>query len=106
MNPFSAWTAVGLISASARRILEMINDETDLDENEAGYQAAIQGQVTFEDVSFGYNGEPVLADISFSVEPGQTVAIVGQTGSGKTTLTRLINRIFDAGNGRILIDSR
>jgi ATP-binding cassette subfamily B protein len=90
--------------ASARRILELLNDETDLDENEAGHQAPIQGKVTFDHVSFGYNGEPVLNDISFAVEPGQTVAIVGQTGSGKTTLTRLINRIFDAGNGRILID--
>ncbi len=90
--------------ASARRILELLNDETDLDENEAGHQAPIQGQVTFDQVSFGYNGEPVLQEISFSVEPGQTVAIVGQTGSGKTTLTRLINRIFDAGNGRILVD--
>ncbi|MCC6604289.1 MAG: ABC transporter ATP-binding protein [Anaerolineae bacterium] len=90
--------------ASARRILELLNDETDLDENEAGHQAPIQGQVTFDHVSFGYDGEPVLDDISFAVAPGQTVAIVGQTGSGKTTLTRLINRIFDAGNGRILID--
>ncbi len=101
-----SFNLVQLGVASARRILELINDETDLDENEAGYQAPIQGKVQFEDVRFGYNGEPVLDGISFSVEPGQTVAIVGQTGSGKTTLTRLINRIFDAGNGRILIDGR
>ena len=101
-----SFNLVQLGIASARRILEMINDETDLDENEAGHQATIQGQVAFEAVSFGYNGESVLADVTFSVEPGQTVAIVGQTGSGKTTLTRLINRIFDAGNGRILIDGR
>ncbi|MCA9943012.1 MAG: ABC transporter ATP-binding protein [Anaerolineales bacterium] len=99
-----SFNLVQLGIASARRILEMINDETNLDENEAGHQATIRGQVTFENVGFGYNGEPVLDGISFSVEPGQTVAIVGQTGSGKTTLTRLINRIFDAGNGRILID--
>ncbi|MBK8904123.1 MAG: ABC transporter ATP-binding protein [Anaerolineaceae bacterium] len=99
-----SFNLVQLGIASARRILELLNDETDLDENEAGHQAPIRGQVTFDHVSFGYNGEPVLEDISFSVEPGQTVAIVGQTGSGKTTLTRLINRIFDAGNGRILID--
>ncbi|WP_420640985.1 ABC transporter ATP-binding protein [Candidatus Leptofilum sp.] len=99
-----SFNLVQLGIASARRILELINDETDLDENEAGHQATIQGQVTFEDVRFGYNGEPVLDGIRFAVEPGQTVAIVGQTGSGKTTLTRLINRIFDAENGRILID--
>jgi ATP-binding cassette subfamily B protein len=101
-----SFNLVQLGVASARRILEMINDETDLDENEAGHQATIEGQVTFDAVNFAYNGEPVLADISFTVAPGQTVAIVGQTGSGKTTLTRLINRIFDAGNGRILIDGR
>ncbi len=101
-----SFNLVQLGIASAGRILELINDETDLDENEAGHRAIIQGQVAFDGVSFGYDGEPMLADISFSVEPGQTVAIVGQTGSGKTTLTRLINRIFDAGNGRILIDGR
>ena len=99
-----SFNLVQLGIASARRILELINDETDLDENEAGHQATIQGQVAFEQVSFGYDGQLVLEDITFSAEPGQTVAIVGQTGSGKTTLTRLINRIFDAENGRILID--
>ncbi len=94
--------------ASARRILEMLNEETSLDENETGHSHPIQGRVIFESVSFSYNGRsdtaPVLRDISFTAEPGQTVAIVGQTGSGKTTLTRLINRIFDADNGRVLID--
>jgi ATP-binding cassette subfamily B protein len=94
--------------ASARRILELLNAETSLDENVAGHSHPIQGRVTFEHVSFSYNGRsdasPVLQDISFTAEPGQTVAIVGQTGSGKTTLTRLINRIFDADNGRVLID--
>jgi ATP-binding cassette subfamily B protein len=94
--------------ASARRILQLLNEETSLDENEAGYTHPIEGRVTFENVSFSYNGRadtaPVLQDISFTAEPGQTVAIVGQTGSGKTTLTRLINRIFDADNGRVLID--
>jgi ATP-binding cassette, subfamily B, bacterial len=94
--------------ASSRRILEMLNEETSLDENETGHSHPIQGQVVFENVSFSYNGRSdatsVLQDISFTAEPGQTVAIVGQTGSGKTTLTRLINRIFDADNGRVLID--
>ncbi len=90
--------------ASARRILELINAESDLDENEAGHEELIRGQVTFENVRFGYNGSPVIENISFTAQPGETVAIVGQTGSGKTTLTRLINRIFDVKDGRVLID--
>ena len=90
--------------ASGERILELINTETELDENEAGVGRRIGGQVVFENVSFGYNGQSMLKDISFSARPGETIAIVGQTGSGKTTLTQLINRIFDAGGGRVLVD--
>jgi len=90
--------------ASAERILEMINTETELDENEAGVSHPIQGEVVFEDVSFRYDGKPVLKNISFAARPGETVAIVGQTGSGKSTLTLLINRIFDAHSGRVLVD--
>ncbi|GMQ79477.1 MAG: ABC transporter ATP-binding protein [Anaerolineae bacterium] len=90
--------------ASARRILEMINAESDLDENEAGQIEKGQGAVRFDGVSFGYNGSAVLQDISFEIEPGTTVAIVGQTGSGKTTMTRLINRIFDVDQGSVLVD--
>jgi ATP-binding cassette subfamily B protein len=104
--------------ASSKRILETINTETELDENVAGYAAPIRGEVVFEDVSFGYDGQTseisenpesvsdriVLKNISFRAAPGETIAIVGQTGSGKTTLTRLINRIFDANSGRVLID--
>jgi ATP-binding cassette subfamily B protein len=90
--------------ASARRILETINTETHLDENEAGQTQTIHGDVVFEHVSFGYDGNPVINDISFSAKAGQTVAIVGQTGSGKTTMTRLINRIFDTDQGQVLVD--
>ncbi|MBN1582614.1 MAG: ABC transporter ATP-binding protein [Anaerolineae bacterium] len=90
--------------ASARRILEMINTETELDENEMGIARPIEGTVIFNNVSFQYNGQPVLKDISFRANPGETIAIVGRTGSGKTTLTRLINRIFDADEGHVLID--
>jgi len=90
--------------ASAERILEMINTETELDENVGGVSQPIVGEVAFEDVSFSYNGQPVLKHISFVARPGETIAIVGQTGSGKTTLTRLINRIFDVDSGRVLVD--
>jgi ATP-binding cassette subfamily B protein len=99
-----SFNLVQLGIASARRILEMVNTETSLDENEAGIVQPIAGGVTFENVSFGYDGVPILKNISFTADPGETVAIVGQTGSGKTSLTRLVNRIFDADNGRILID--
>jgi ATP-binding cassette subfamily B protein len=90
--------------AGAERLLGLINTETELDENEAGAASLVHGEVVFEDVSFQYNGKPVLKNVSFSARPGETIAIVGQTGSGKTTLTRLINRIFDADGGRVLVD--
>ncbi len=127
--------------ASAGRILETINTETELDENPSGYAAPIRGEVVFENVSFGYApqtfevsenleglsahsqtfevsadlkglsgdleglpAQPILGNISFTARPGETIAIVGQTGSGKSTLTRLINRIFDADQGRVLVD--
>jgi ATP-binding cassette, subfamily B, bacterial len=115
--------------ASARRILELVNTETELDENEAGVVQPIEGAVEFQNVSFGYevaehgsnsaqaNGRDdsdalpdpatplhILKDVSFRANPGETVAIVGQTGSGKSTMTRLINRIFDADSGRVLVD--
>jgi ATP-binding cassette subfamily B protein len=99
-----SFNLVQLGVASAERILELINTETELDENEAGVARPIRGEVVFEDVTFSYDGKPVLRDVSFAARPGETIAIVGQTGSGKTTLTWLINRIFDADGGRVLVD--
>ncbi|MDQ7025943.1 MAG: ABC transporter ATP-binding protein [Anaerolineae bacterium] len=91
--------------ASAKRILDIITTETALDQNENGHHAAMKGEIVFDDVTFVYGeGAPVLKHISFTVQPGQTVAIVGQTGSGKSSLTKLINRTYDATEGRVLVD--
>ena len=100
-----AYSQVSLGLASAERILELIRAESELDENSGGYCEPMRGSVTFEHASFGYAaGSRTLQDINLHVEPGQTVAIVGQTGAGKTTLVKLINRIYDASGGRVLVD--
>lgn len=95
-------TQAGL--ASAGRILHIIRDETDLDENQAGVARPVHGAIRFEDVSFGYGDTLVLQGITFEIRAGQTAAIVGQTGSGKSALTQLINRTYEATAGRVLID--
>ncbi len=101
-----AFSQVSLGLASGRRILELINTETELDQNPAGRTAPMQGAIAFENVSFGYaEREPVLHTLSFTVTPGQTVAIVGQTGAGKTSLIKLINRTYDLTTGRVCVDS-
>ncbi len=76
--------------SSARRILELVNRESNLDQNEKGYSAPLRGEIEFKKVSFAYpERERVLDRLSFSVKPGQTVAIVGQTGAGKIPLFSL-----------------
>ncbi len=99
-----SFTLMQLGIAGARRILGVINTETELDQNVSGHSAPIQGDIRFENVGFGYEDGMVLQNISFHIKPGQTIAIVGQTGSGKSTLTELINRTYDATEGSILID--
>ncbi len=102
-----AYSQVSSGMSSARRILELINQETDLDQNEAGYSSHLRGEIEFKDVCFWYeSGEPVLENITFKVKPGQTVAIVGQTGSGKTSLAKLVNRTYDVISGQVLLDGR
>jgi ATP-binding cassette subfamily B protein len=100
-----AYAQISTGFASARRILELIHAETELDENKEGYFAPMQGAIRFEHVSFFYRGKAqAVEDVSFEVRPGQTLAIVGQTGSGKSTIIKLINRIYDVNAGRVLID--
>jgi ATP-binding cassette subfamily B protein len=91
--------------AGARRILEIILTETELDENSAGHAAPVLGEIAFENVSFGHTESGFgVRGITFHIQPGKTVAIVGQTGSGKSTLVELVNRTYDVEQGRILID--
>ena len=100
-----AYSQISLGLSSARRILELINSETKLDQNASGRTSSMSGEIEFRGVSFSYpNGEAVLKDISFKVKPGQTVAIVGQTGAGKTSLAKLINRTYDVSSGQVLVD--
>jgi ATP-binding cassette subfamily B protein len=116
-----AYSQISSGISSARRILELINRETHLDQNASGRTSDMVGEIEFRNVSFRYPspsgggdalslskgagvGDNVLEDISFKVKPGQTVALVGQTGAGKTTLVKLINRIYDVSSGQVLVD--
>jgi ATP-binding cassette, subfamily B, multidrug efflux pump len=94
--------------ASAKRIQEVFNREPVVqDRADARHEIAGQGRLVFENVSFRYNGQdsaPVLKNVSFSVEQGQTVAILGTTGAGKSSLVHLIPRFYDVDEGRILVD--
>lgn len=95
--------------ASVRRINEVMDTVVDLtDENASRKELLVsRGKVEFRDVSFSYHkdaGEKVLKQISFSVEPGQTLGIIGATGSGKTTLVQLIPRLYDVSEGSVLVD--
>ena len=102
---FIAYSRISSGLSGASRVLEIMKRETWLDENAAGNQGNIVGAIKFENVSFGYVDDTyVLQNISFSLEPGQMVAIVGQTGSGKSSIIKLINRTYDVENGSVLID--
>jgi ATP-binding cassette subfamily B protein len=92
-------------TASLKRfnaILETV--PTIRDESEAGEQPAIRGKIEFRDLTFAYNGKPVLQDISLTIPEGETIAFVGKTGSGKSTLMSIIPRLIDAPEGSVLVD--
>ncbi|MFZ2359585.1 MAG: ABC transporter ATP-binding protein [Anaerolineae bacterium] len=94
-------------SASAGRIFEILDAKSDVeDKPNAETLPPVQGRVAFDNVTFRYfgGGDPVLSEVSFEAEPGQTVALLGATGSGKTTIINLIPRFYDPSEGRVLID--
>ena len=100
-----AYSQVSLGLAGARRILELINRQTELDQNPGGRSERIRGEIEFRNASFAYGeGEAQLEGVTLKIQPGQTVAVVGQTGAGKTTIARLINRTYDLGAGEVLVD--
>ncbi len=100
-----AYSQVSLGMAGARRILDLILRETQLDQNPTGHSGPMRGELEFREVGFSYGeGKGALSGLTFKVRPGQTLAIVGQTGSGKTSLAKLVNRIYDVSSGQVLVD--
>ncbi|NKF31198.1 ATP-binding cassette domain-containing protein, partial [Pseudomonas sp. BGM005] len=83
------------------------SEEQEADDAEAPELVQGRGVIEFENVKFSYTPErPLITDLSFRVEPGQTVAIVGPTGAGKTTLVNLIMRFYELSGGRITLDGQ
>ncbi len=102
-------TMVSQAEASAQRVQEVFETSPLIQPVPDAYRGKLAGRVSFEDVTFRYNGQSdggaeVLDGVSFSVEPGQQVALLGATGSGKSTLVNLIPRFYDVTGGRICLD--
>lgn len=95
-------------TASAERVFQLLDeDEQDPDDPEAQVASGGRGVIEFDHVRFAYSPDkPLIRDLSFRVEPGQTVAIVGPTGAGKTTLVNLLMRFYELDGGRILLDGQ
>jgi len=99
---------ISFAEASAKRIMEVLDNEPEIKEKiDAVQLAEVKGRVEFKNVSFSYRedgGDPVLHNVNFTAEPGETVAILGSTGSGKSSLIHLIPRFYDVSDGKVLID--
>ena len=94
-------------SASAQRIFEILDTQNEVaNKPDAVNLPPVEGKVEFRDVTFRYfgGGDPVLTDVTFTAQPGQTVALLGATGSGKSSIINLIPRFYDASQGAVLID--
>ena len=100
-------TQLGQASASAERIFEILDAKNDItDKVDAIPLPDVTGTVKFENVTFRYfgGGDPVLRNVSFTANPGETIALLGATGSGKTTIINLLPRFYDPSEGKITID--
>lgn len=100
-------TQMSQASASATRIFEILDAESEVKNKPGAIELPpLKGQVKFENVTFRYfgGGEPVLKNVDFEVQPGQTVALLGATGSGKSTIINLLPRFYDPTEGRVTVD--
>ena len=104
-----AFVMITMSEASAKRIAEVLEEESDIKSKEDAITEVKDGSIDFDDVSFSYRaglGKPVLSNINIHIASGQTVGIIGGTGSSKTSLINLIPRLYDATQGNIYVGGR
>ena len=101
-----AFVMISMSAASAKRIVEVLDETTDLPPAKAPVQKVKDGSIRFDHVTFKYkhgSGQPVLNDITFDIKPGETLGIIGGTGSAKSSLVQLIPRLYDAETGTVSV---
>ena len=101
-----AFVMISMSAASAKRIVEVLDEKTDLPPAKAPVQEVKDGSIRFDHVTFKYkhgSGQPVLNDITFDIKPGETLGIIGGTGSAKSSLVQLIPRLYDAETGTVSV---
>ena len=101
-----AFVMIAMSAASAKRIVEVLDEHTDLPPAKQPVQQVADGSIQFDHVTFKYkhgSGQPVLNDISFIIQPGETLGIIGGTGSAKSSLVQLIPRLYDAESGTVRV---
>ena len=102
----TAFVMIAMSAASAKRIVEVLDEHTDLPPAKQPVQQVADGSIQFDHVTFKYkhgSGQPVLNDISFTIQPGETLGIIGGTGSAKSSLVQLIPRLYDAESGTVRV---